>query len=345
VKDTSQFLKYSAFLPQLFEVGVLCEMTFACSVVIATHNRLAMLKEALSSALNQTGVAFEVLVVANGCTDGTNDYLGELRDDRVVPLIFDEPLGATAARNAGLRSAQGRFLAFLDDDDVWAPDKLRAQLDAMAESARAWCYTGCVYIDRSGQVVAGKAPLAPAEVADLLPRRYAIPGGLSSMIWRAGALDGDGSLDSRLTYMVDWDMSQRLLRQGLPAWVPEPLVAYRQHGANMSVRAGSYLSEMKVMDSKFADLRDGQPLDFAYQHRNAGSENLRSGNRRAALVCYVRAVRGGDWGAALRAAAILLPAQAWPYLRRRVLADEAWMQQARNWLQRQEPVTARARLS
>ncbi|HLF78775.1 MAG TPA: glycosyltransferase family 2 protein [Dehalococcoidia bacterium] len=308
-----------------------------CSIIIATHNRLPMLKQALASALVQRDVIIEVLVVENGSTDGTLAYLKELGDPRVIPLIFEEALGATEARNGGLRVAAGRWLAFLDDDDLWAPDKLSAQLKAMAAGGCDWSYTGCVYIDRDGVVMAGIPPLRPEEVAKLLPQRHAIPAGLSSMMWRAGVLDSDGLLDSGLTYMVDWDLSQRLLRKGLPACVPRPLVGYRQHGANMSVRAGTYMSEMAVLDRKFADLRHGRSLDFAFQHRNAGSENLRAGHRRRALACYARALSLGDLGAVLRAAAVLVPMQAWPYLRKQILADEAWMREGKGWLRELSP--------
>jgi glycosyltransferase involved in cell wall biosynthesis len=304
-----------------------------CSVVIATHNRLALLQEALASALAQEDVDVEVIVVENGSSDGTPSYLRSLEDGRVRSLITEEALGATAARNLGLARARGRWLAFLDDDDVWAPAKLRSQIAAMTAAGRNWSYTGCVYIDRTGCVTAGTPPPAVHKVLSRLPRRYAIPAGLSSMVWRAGLLGQNGLLDQRLTYMVDWDLSLRLLRTGPPAIVNQPLVAYRQHGANMSVRAGSYLSEMGLVASKFSDLRDGRDLDVAYQHRNAGSEQLRAGNRRAALACYSRALRLGDLGAIPRAIAALLPAAAWPYLRRRVLAQQDWMREAEVWLE------------
>lgn len=303
-----------------------------CSIVIATHQRLALLRQALSSALGQRDVDVEVIVVENGSTDGTAEYLRGLTDPRVRPVISAVPLGGTGARNAGLAVAKGEWVGLLDDDDLWAPDKVRAQLDALEASGRSWVYTGCVYLDAEGTIIGGRPPLPPEQVMQRLPQRYVVPGGTSSMVWRNGVLDSGGLLEPKLTYTVDWDLSLRLSRSGPPAAVTRPLVGYRQHGANMSVRARSYLSELNIISEKFADLRAGRPLDIAYQHRNAGSESLRDGARRQALSSYWHALRLGDLGALSRAAGLLLPQHSWPALRRRFLSDQAWLAEAENWL-------------
>jgi len=314
-----------------------------CSIVIATHQRLPMLRQALGSALAQRGVDVQVIVVENGSTDGTVEYLSGLTDARVRPVISAAPLGGTGARNAGLAVATGEWIGLLDDDDLWAPDKLRAQLDELAATGRSWAYTGCVYLDAEGAIVGGRPPLSPEQVMRRLPQRYVVPGGTSSMLWRSGVLDAGGVLDPQLTYTVDWDLSLRLSRQGPPAAVRRPLVGYRQHGANMSVRARAYLSELDVIADKFVDLRGGHPLDIAYQHRNAGSESLRAGARRQAFVSYWQAVRLGDVGALSRAAGLLAPRRAWPALRRRLLSDGTWLAEAEGWLDAPtvEPGTAR----
>jgi hypothetical protein len=152
------------------------------------------------------------------------------------------------------------------------------------------------------------------------------------MLWRASVLDQDGQLEPSLKYTVDWDLSLRLLRQGPPAAVSQPLVAFRQHGSNMSTKAGTYLSEMRLIEEKFADLLNGQTMDVAYQYRNAGSESLRAGRRRDALGFYRRAFGLGDSGSALRALAVLTPRRVWPLLRRWLLSDRGWMQAAEDWL-------------
>jgi len=302
------------------------------SVVIATHNRRRMLAQALRSALAQRDVDLEVVVVENGSTDGTPDWLRSLRDPRVRPIISERPLGGTGARNAGLQAAEGEWVGFLDDDDLWAPGKLRAQLDALAATGRTWGYTGCVYIDGRGRLTGGTPPLDPEEVMARLPQRYVVPAGTSSMLWRNGVLPDGGLLDPRLTYMVDWDLALRLARTGPPAAVAAPLVAYRQHGANMSVHAASYFDEVQVIAEKSADLRGGRLLDLAYQRRNAGSEWMRVGARREAARSYVQGVREGDLGSLARVPALLVPRFAHAFLRRTLLSDRRWLRGARAWL-------------
>jgi len=273
-----------------------------------------------------------VVVVENGSSDGTPDYLRSLADPRVKALVFDRPLGATSARNAGLAAASGTWVGLLDDDDLWAPTKLKSQLTALEATGRDWAYTGCVYVDETCRLIGGVPPGSPDEVAKELPQRYSIPGGMSSMIWRAGSLDQGGLLEPRLTYSVDWDLSLRLLRMGSAAVVPEPMVANRQHGSNMSVSARTYLPELRIIEEKFADLRKGVPINLAYQYRNAGSESLRANERRAALRYYARAARMGDWGAVLRSVGVFLPRRSWPVLRRLLLSDRAWMTEADQWV-------------
>lgn len=303
-----------------------------CSVVIGTHQRIGFLKEALASVLDQKGVDVEVIVVENGSTDGTADYLTGLQDERVRVLLYGEALGGTGARNAGLAAATGDWVGFLDDDDLWAPDKLQSEIEAAGVADRTWAYTGCVYINERCEVIAGKPPPSAEVVAHISPFRYAIPGGTSSMIWHREVLKDGGLLDQRLTYPIDWDLSLRLLRTGLPATVNRPLVAYRQHGGNMSLQAGKYFREVDIIEEKSADLRRGRPIDMAHQCRNAGSEFARAGSRGQALRHYVRSAKLGDAGSLVRAAGILLPARTWPWLRRRFLSDADWLRQSEEWL-------------
>lgn len=100
------------------------------SVIIPTHNRLALLRDALASVRAQKLENLEILVVADGCTDGTVQYLRDLagEDPRVVPIVRDRG-GQAAARNQALVTARAPLVAFLDDDDLWAPEALSGLRD------------------------------------------------------------------------------------------------------------------------------------------------------------------------------------------------------------------------
>ncbi len=302
------------------------------SVIISSYNRRRLLAEALRSVLAQRAVDVEVIVVDNGSTDGTQDQLAACQDTRLRIIRNPVSLGSVGGRNTGLANADGEWVGFLDDDDLWAPDKLHAQLEAAYTTGRNWVYTGCVHIDAQGRIISGRPPLPPDEVVQQLPLRYVIPGGMSNLIWRRGCLDVDGLLDPRLPFPADWDVSLRLTRRGPPAAVPRPLVAYRQHDTNMSRDAAHFRQELRILEDKRADLTDGVPLDWGRQHRFIGSEALRSGSRRRAIESFSRAVAAGDLGSFPRAVASMLPSQVRGWLHRSLVSDPDWLREAELWL-------------
>ena len=131
------------------------------SVVIPTHNRRALLGMTLNSVLWQQGVTLEAIVVDEGSTDDTADRIKELRDRRVRLVRHDAPRGVSAARNHGIDVARGRWIAFLDDDDLWAPNKLFAQLHIASAAGATWVYAGSVKIDAHQRIIGGGPPPAP----------------------------------------------------------------------------------------------------------------------------------------------------------------------------------------
>jgi glycosyltransferase involved in cell wall biosynthesis len=120
------------------------------TVVVPTHDREALLRQTLGSILGQRGVDFEVIVVDDGSSDDTAAAVAGLGDPRVRLVRHGRPLGVAAARNRGIAEAAGAWLAFCDDDDLWAPDKLARQLQAATQTGANWVYTGEVHIDADG---------------------------------------------------------------------------------------------------------------------------------------------------------------------------------------------------
>ena len=115
------------------------------SVVVSTQNRWPLMaRTSLRAALLQEDVELEVLVVDDGSDERAPGDLPGLDDPRVRVLRHDAPLGVASARNAGIREARGAWVALLDDDDVWAPRKLRSQVDAAAAAGAGFAYSGAV---------------------------------------------------------------------------------------------------------------------------------------------------------------------------------------------------------
>jgi glycosyltransferase involved in cell wall biosynthesis len=122
------------------------------SVIIPTYNRLPMLKEAIHSVLNQNFEDFELIVVDDGSTDGTAEEIRKY-GGRVKLLHHSENRGVSAARNRGILHSRGKYIAFLDSDDLWVKGKLKIQVAFLDENPHyPLCYTDEIWIRRGKRV-------------------------------------------------------------------------------------------------------------------------------------------------------------------------------------------------
>ena len=305
------------------------------TVVVPTRNRASMLDQALRSIAGQRGVDLEALVVDDGSTDDTQAVVMGMGDRRLRLIRHERPEGVSTARNRGIAEARGRWVAFLDDDDLWAPEKLACQLAAAKRDGREWAVTGAVSVDDTLRVLAGEPPLPPQRIVADLGRYNSVPAGASNVLVRASLLAVTGGFDPGLRHMADWDLWIRLGRAGLPATVPRPLLAYRLHRAYATMDTAFDPREPLAELDAIVD-RYGIPADRLAVDRWIAWTCLRAGRRGASLRAYLRAARGGDPRSLVRAAIGLLH----PAVGRRVYyrpflrhgQDEAWLAEARSWL-------------
>jgi glycosyltransferase involved in cell wall biosynthesis len=258
------------------------------SIVIPTRNRSALLRTTLRSALGQKGANIEVIVVDEASADDTPSVLAGISDPRLRVIRNDRPLGLPGARNRGGGEARGEWLAFLDDDDLWAPDKLVRQVHAATDASCEWAYTGAVnFEDR--RIVYSRPPIPPQDVVAALRQYNAIPGGGSNVVMRRSTWRRVGPFEPRFRNGgEDWEMSIRLAKIGRPAWVCSPLVGKRVHASNMSLDTEEIVRATRLIESLHATT-----ADWGRVHRWLAERYLRSGNRRAASVQFARAaVRG-----------------------------------------------------
>jgi glycosyltransferase involved in cell wall biosynthesis len=255
------------------------------SVVVPTHDRRRLLVQTLGSILGQREVDLEVLVVDDGSRDGTAEVVAGLGDARVRLLRHDTPQGVAAARNRGIAEAAGAWLAFCDDDDLWAPDKLARQLQAARATGRSWVYTGEVHVDADGTVVGGSPPMPPAALVERLAQANVVPGGCSGVMLRRDTLAGEELFDGRrYRHFADWDLWIRLARQGPPAWVSAPLVGYRIHPGNASHDTAGMVAELDIIERRY-----GVQVDRVGFYRYMALLGRRTGRRGAAIAYYLRA--------------------------------------------------------
>ena len=168
------------------------------TVVIPTRDRPDLLALTLQTALWQDGVQTEILVVDDGEDVGTAELVRQVGNSRVRLLRNSGPRGVSGARNTGIAAAHGQWIAFLDDDDLWSPRKLRTQLDMVEQSGAAWVYAGDVTVDEELRVIGGAPPPAPETVVTELRRHNAVPAGSSNVVVRRDVLDTVGRFDPHL---------------------------------------------------------------------------------------------------------------------------------------------------
>ncbi|MDQ1599069.1 MAG: hypothetical protein QOD68_543 [Actinomycetota bacterium] len=256
------------------------------SVVIPVRDGAGFVVDACRSALAQRGVDLEVLVVENGSTDDTVERVRSVADAR-LHLLHQDPPGVSRARNLGVSHASAQWVAFLDADDRWVPDKLRRQLDAAAGTGADLVFSDAAVVrddvgvgaELSFHQVNPPPPSAATLLPELLARPNFIP--LSSALVRRERVTAVGGFRADLTHSEDWDLWLRLALAGCAAvHVPDQLVTYRvnQHGASRDVRA-IYRGEEQSL----------QPLLPALeQHGSGAAAHRRLRTARQLAVVYGR---------------------------------------------------------
>jgi glycosyltransferase involved in cell wall biosynthesis len=206
------------------------------SVVVPTHNRVMFLKETLASILNQTFTDFELIVVSDGSTDGTNEMVSELDDTR-VRLIAQSQSGQPAKpRNTGILASRGKFIALCDDDDVWEANKLEIQIENMLnDSSFDMCYTNGRVL-RDGLVQEGmlnRRKVINGHFNELLYGNF-IPN--SSVLIKKDVFDRIGLINTANVFrgIEDYEFWLRLSYNCSLLYIDSPLIQYRVHSSNIT---------------------------------------------------------------------------------------------------------------
>ena len=118
------------------------------SIIMPTYNCGRFIAEAIQSVLAQTYQAWELIIVDDGSTDNTADIVASFPDPRIHYLCNEQNIGAALTRNKALREASGRYIAFLDSDDLWAPTKLERQIAFMQQNGYLFTYTAFLRTDK-----------------------------------------------------------------------------------------------------------------------------------------------------------------------------------------------------
>jgi len=211
------------------------------SVVIPVYNAIKFLRETLGHVFAQTFKDYEVVVVDDGSTDNSVSVVEEIaeRYARPVRIISQANQGAAAARNTGARAAQGQYLAFLDADDIWYPQKLGREVEVLEKDQGAiMVWSNWDVVDGVGRMVHSGFPVHQLTSCDDTPltkllgketRFY-----LSAMLVHRTVFEQIGGFDPDVFPVEDYDLSFRLFNFGHCVFLKENLAAYRNHPEGVS---------------------------------------------------------------------------------------------------------------
>lgn len=210
------------------------------SVVIPVFNRGPLIKATLDSVLAQTLAPLEILVIDDGSTDGSADWI-EAHYGNEVRVIRGANGGVAQARNRGLQEARGEFIAFLDHDDLWLPGKLRLQSEALRDHPDVGVvYCAWEHFDAGGILPPDDPRVWEPRWFDeqkRLRQALLVGGFLISMsvpLVRTQALREAGGFDPRAQPCDDWDVWIRLSRRVRFVGLRDKLVLYHQHEGQQS---------------------------------------------------------------------------------------------------------------
>jgi glycosyltransferase involved in cell wall biosynthesis len=208
------------------------------AVVLPVYNHQRYLQEALDSIYSQDYSDYQIVVVDDGSSDAS---LRILHENHSITLIEADHHGAAAARNTAIRATDSEFVAFMDADDVWAPERLRKSVERFESGRVDLSASALSFIDANGRMLPGMWACPPEAANDywgaLLERNWI---GTPSVTVRRKTLDEAGYFDTAFTHAEDYDLWLRVGQDHAIDFIHTPLVRCRRHSSNTSLNIASH---------------------------------------------------------------------------------------------------------
>lgn len=240
------------------------------SVIIPNHNCIQFLPKAIDSALQQADVSLEIIVVDDGSTDSSREWLEKTEAKfNIVKVLKQKHRGVIAARNAAIQQATGEFIAFLDADDNWYPNKLKPQLDYMRENPDCGLtFTNYQHIDMENNIIidcftywsefkpyrhprtASYHTLSDAANALLITNVI----GTSSVMVRKQVIQDVGAFDPTLKSASDWDCWLRIALVSKIAFTERMTMDYMMRAGSVTAQKRNRINAMETITKKFGTL-------------------------------------------------------------------------------------------
>lgn len=235
------------------------------SVVIPTHNRATLLRRAIDSVLSQTYSDLELIVVSDGSTDETPSVVAEYakKDSRVRFVELMPGRGGNVARNMGIEASNGEYVAFLDDDDEWLPEKLKKQVSVFNSEPRIGIvYTGVhiLYVDE--QIEYNSLSREKGDLSKKILFDNCI-GTTSTVVIRKELISKTGVFDEKLKALQDYDLWIRFCQVCDVGVVSEEMINYYNYTGTVQVSSATrkYVDAFKVINNKYREYFDSLSED------------------------------------------------------------------------------------
>ena len=219
-------------------------MSGLVSIIMPSYNTAKYIGYSIRSVLAQTYTDWELIIVDDASTDNTDEVVEDIKRhcERQVSIHYVKNArncGAAVSRNRALKMAKGKWIAFLDSDDLWAPEKLEKQIDFMEKNGYAFSYTRYVEIDEMGQTT-GTLVGGPSRITKIGMFNYCWPGCLTIMYNRE--VVGDIQI-ADIKKNNDYAMWLKICRKADCYLLPETLASYRKRKGSISRQ--SYVTLIK----------------------------------------------------------------------------------------------------
>lgn len=243
------------------------------SIILPTFNRKHCIKKAVESVLRQTWQDFELLIVDDASTDGTEEYVRLFPDGQINYIKLSQNVGASGARNIGIRNARGKYIAFQDSDTQWTDTKLELQVAYMekADPSVAMVYSPYkrIYQDYSIVYPSFDVPLEEKS-GDILPFLLEHPlVDTPTMLVRRSVLDELDGFDDSMRALVDYDLSIRIAQRYRIEIIDEILLLSHHEGDSISNDAAGHIRSSFYILKKHRALFEQYGMSVAFLNQLA----------------------------------------------------------------------------
>ena len=273
------------------------------SVIIPTYNNAEIIKETIESALNQTFKDFEIIVINDGSTDNSADVLRPYINSGKIIYLEQDNSGPTMARNRGIETSRGKYIAFLDNDDLWMPTKLEKQVDFLNRNedygmayTDAYEFRGSKIL-KSSKLTSNDISMMTGMIFEHLMNGCFIF--MSTVVVRKSVLEDMGYFDPNVGFTCnDWELWLRISKKYKIKFIDEILIGYRRHSGNITNDTDlltshllSFVNNVLTDPSLEARYKERRSFMIGKIYSRAGWDYLMAGKRKKARSAFLNYIK------------------------------------------------------